>query len=420
MAIPPTSGNSTNVGNMAMRRNGADRLFWPLTFVLALLSIKGVILLLSVKHTSVSSSQPTNSSPHQFSPSPMPQKSRVAPDSSNSPPPPLHFYVVGDWGTGGHDQHAVARAMDAHARHSPPQFVLSPGDQIYHAGVETDVHDPILPDRFDNVFTRKYERLRVPWYMTLGNHDCMGNISAQIAYTQVSKYWNFPAEYYTIDLPVEPSSRDGYPKVDRPASVSNTARIIVLDTCSLVCCADGSKAHQNAKMDFRCDPVIVDNLKQNYDVDARDKQLAWLDRELAVPATYKVVLGHWPVFSFLGNGPSSRLAAALLPRVRRHGVDVYFSGHDHGLQHIHASEPRPPRAPSLPEFFVVGGGGYPLHAKGLKPDADRSTNHLARPRFAHAMFGFADVKVIAGTMHVDFIAAANGSVVYSVAVPLRS
>ena len=53
---------------------------------------------------------------------------------------------------------------------------------------------------------------------------------------------------------------------------------------------------------------------------SKSKQLKWLEKELAKPASWKVVVAHWPMFSFLGNGPSAEMTNALLPMLLRHEV----------------------------------------------------------------------------------------------------
>ena len=44
-----------------------------------------------------------------------------------------------------------------------------------------------LQETYGRVFHQK--SLEVDWYIVGGNHDYRGNISAQIAYTKVSKRW---------------------------------------------------------------------------------------------------------------------------------------------------------------------------------------------------------------------------------------
>jgi hypothetical protein len=48
--------------------------------------------------------------------------------------------------------------------------------------------------------------------------------------------------------------------------------------------------------------------------------------------TWCVVAGHWPVFSFGGNGPTDVLIDELLPILNDAGVHAYLSGHDHNMQ----------------------------------------------------------------------------------------
>lgn len=36
--------------------------------------------------------------------------------------------------------------------------------------------------------------------------------------------------------------------------------------------------------------------------EAKIRHYRWLERELAVPATWKIVVGHFGIFSMMGNG----------------------------------------------------------------------------------------------------------------------
>ncbi len=325
----------------------------------------------------------------------------------------LTFFVVGDWGTGGADQRRVARHMERRAAASTPRFVMSTGDQMYgdsdaaradgRDGV-ADVGDPQFRTKFEDVYGELPHVGSVPWHMTLGNHDCTGNASAQMAYSgrqlphgRGRTRWNMPARYYTFDWALLAAGR----------ASAHVARVVVLDTCSLVCAEDGD-AEDKTKND-RCATVKGGGLS------ARAAQLAWLGALLETPLpttkSFVVVVTHWPVFSVMGNGPTEVLirdVAPLLAGAAGRGMRVlYFNGHDHGLQHfVKAVPPAGSSKRGEVHFFVSGGGGFALHP-ALKRTADgayvdpeggalRSSLNEApglQSAFARACFGFLEVRL---------------------------
>lgn len=173
--------------------------------------------------------------------------------------------------------------------------------------------------------------------------------------------------------------------------------LVVLDACALIC-GEGKDFRCEAAMDqnFRDQPTLIQD------------QLSWLDHILNQPARWKIVVAHWPIFSFMGNGPSAVLDELLVPRLIRYNVQAYFSGHDHSLQHVRL---RSSRKIGGPDFFVSGGGGYRLHPE-LKSDADTKPNKKAKSVFAASTFGFAAVELSRESLILRFIAV-NGSEIYS-------
>jgi DNA repair exonuclease SbcCD nuclease subunit len=50
-------------------------------------------------------------------------------------------------------------------------------------------------DTWDLVYSGSY--LQIPWFVVAGNHDHLGNVTAQISYSALNDRWNFPALYYS-------------------------------------------------------------------------------------------------------------------------------------------------------------------------------------------------------------------------------
>ena len=77
------------------------------------------------------------------------------------------FAVIGDFGTGGAAQMAIARRMCKWRQHHPFDIVITTGDNIYPDGA---------PSRFKSEFVRPYHCLRrrgVEFHASLGNHDAI-------------------------------------------------------------------------------------------------------------------------------------------------------------------------------------------------------------------------------------------------------
>lgn len=70
-------------------------------------------------------------------------------------------------------------------------------------------------------------------------------------------------------------------------------------------------------------------------------------------ADWIIVVGHFPIFSAGENGPTPYLVERLLPMLARANVALYFSGHDHQLEHI---GPSFWPVPTSIDFVVSGAG----------------------------------------------------------------
>ena len=221
-------------------------------------------------------------------------------DSTFLASPGIRCLVIGDWGTGHSLQSQIAGGMQAFARQTHPQFVISTGDNFYPRGV-TSVDDPMFRTIFEDVYTGA--DLQIPWYAALGNHDHFGSIQSQISYSEHSSRWRLPSAWYRFS-----QAHDGV-----------SADFFILDT----------------------DALVAGETRE---------QLGWLNHELeSSTADWKICVGHHPIRSYGHYGGDPTLVREVKPILDRHGVAAYLCGHDHDLQLV--------KAPEDHFVCVVSGGG---------------------------------------------------------------
>jgi hypothetical protein len=281
-------------------------------------------------------------------------------------PEALNFLVVGDWGRNGFfNQREVGQQMGRTGEAIGSQFVISTGDNFYSSGV-TGTTDPKWQRSFEDIYTAP--ALQEPWYVVLGNHDWQGDVEAQVAYTRMSDRWTMPAFYFSVEEAVDDTTR---------------ALFVFLDTTPL---AD-------------VDRPYLYPMSALWD---RSTQLRWLDSTLAAStAQWKVVVGHHPVYvasSKYEDNPY--LLSDLKPIMERHGVQVYFAGHDHNLQHL-----RPEDSPV--HYFISGAGSLTRAVDAEDPDA----------LFALRVPGFMAVSLTPAQMFVQAIDE-HGHIFYFANVPV--
>ena len=213
----------------------------------------------------------------------------------------LNFIVFGDWGRHGErDQTEVATQMATVAGDAGAKFIVSVGDNFYEDGIAS-VEDPQWQTSFEKVYSAA--SLQVPWYVILGNHDYHNNCDAQIAYGQTNKRWNMPARYFQQTHRID---------------ASTAVDFFYLDTTPML------KGYYSEKKTR--DHVATQDTR---------KQLDWFKTALAAStAPWKIVFAHHPIYSGGLHGDSPELIETVLPLLEQHGVQVYFNGHDHDLQHL--------------------------------------------------------------------------------------
>jgi tartrate-resistant acid phosphatase type 5 len=273
----------------------------------------------------------------------------------------LPFLAVGDWGReGGFNQREVAEQMNRVALAIDAQFVISLGDNFYPDGV-ADTESLQWQTSFERIYTGR--ALQVPWYVVLGNHDYHLNAQAQVDYTLVSPRWKMPARSYSLTRRIDDET---------------TVEFFFLDSNPYLTGYRANPAKYRGILDE--DPA---------------RQTAWLAAALArSTAAWKIVCAHHPLVSASStHGDTPELAAAILPLLQRHGVQLYLNGHEHDLQHLQAhgidffcsgagSQTRPTRSDSRTRFSLGETPGF-LTAVLRRDQAElRFVDATGRERYA--------------------------------------
>jgi hypothetical protein len=182
----------------------------------------------------------------------------------------VKFAVLGDTGTGGSDQAAVARQLNAFRAKFPFEFAILLGDNLY--GSEN-------PRDYARKFEVPYKPLldaKVKFYAALGNHDDPNQ--------RMYKAFNMNGErYYTF----KPSLTAG-------------VRLFALDSNYM-------------------DPKQLEWL---------EKELA------ASGSDWKIAFFHHPLYASGMHGSDEILKKQLEPLFVKHGVNVVFQGHEHFYERI--------------------------------------------------------------------------------------
>jgi len=158
------------------------------------------------------------------------------------------------------------------------------------------------------------KNLEVPFYAIAGNHDHKGNVTAQIAYTVLSKRWIYPESYYGVHHTFN-NTNEGTSSLD----------IFFIDTVIL---SGNTDDNEKYGLDEWAQPHGPINQV------AADEQWDWLEKAMEnSTANYLWVAGHYPVWSACSHGPTSKLVSKLKPLLEKYNAH-YMCGHDHCMGHI--------------------------------------------------------------------------------------
>jgi acid phosphatase len=260
--------------------------------------------------------------------------------------------AMGDFGTGRKNQKIIAEKMAKKAEQDPVQFVLTLGDNFYPSGVMS-IRDEQWHTKFEEIYD--FPSLDVPFYAILGNHDHYGNINSEIEYTNISHRWRLPNTYYTFIYPLDEKNSIQFFALDTtPWAISDVQEIL----------------------------VRPDSLKLQ-------DQMTWLKKELQQStATWKIVMGHHPLYSSGKYGDNATLIYLLEPLFIRNEVNLYLSGHDHNQELVKS----------------IRGVHYIISGAASKP---RNVVWRGITQYAAAGLGFTWFRVSHEELVVEFIGSAG-------------
>jgi len=316
-----------------------------------------------------------------------------------------HFLALGDWGgselwpytTPPQIETAAGMSTVASVRNS--SFVVALGDNFYSRGIRPGSSRKAESDarkRFERTFGDAYgddDSLKgVPWYVTAGNHDHLGNVTAQMEFGRIDGRWVYPELFYSIrkDFTVNMASaeddddddgNDDVADIDATTTTTASVEIVMIDTVTLA----GLNTETSSSS-----PTYFDPPPGPADPRLSSSKLEWIDRTLrASSADYLFVAGHYPVYSACRHGNTPYLIKHLEPLLRRYGATGYLSGHDHCQMHI--------RRGGM-EYVLTGtGDGCCYDASNLRklPDDAELMYLLSEDRNPHgARGGFAGFEIV--------------------------
>ena len=300
------------------------------------------------------------------------------------------FLVIGDWGRDGCcNQSVLAEAMARKSRIFKPDFIISTGDNFYEYGLVSH-DDPQFDSSFRNIYNQP-ELINVPWHVALGNHDYGEVVYPEKepgACTHASRVAGECFYGPAHQLDVRLTARDPRWHCERFFSVplaGGNVEIFFIDTTPII------RSY--------ADEVWAINLQQS-----PEDQLRELEARLALSkASWKFVVGHHPIRT--NHRPDHKfedMVVDIEPMIIKYGVQAYFAGHDHNLQHLHNPDTR--------YHHVTSGAGSSIghHFYGHKDSP-----------FQYGGNGFAAVEVNKNSMKVEYMGVDSIDPLFSIDIPMQ-
>lgn len=246
---------------------------------------------------------------------------------------------LGDWGARGffeagvRDAAALDIAPDARCDKTASNLLLL-GDNFYELGVKK-VDDKKFKTYFTNGFqNQNYKSMKM--FPILGNHDYYGNVKPQVEFTKAdqTKRWDMPATYYSKRI--EQNGVSIYILfIDTWALIGGNTPDLSLKKRLLrrrsLLNKDSSSLRELREEDFSPEERV--GIYRDLDSTVDPNQMAFIRSELkssnAQTADWRIVVGHYPLYSPGGHGDVEALQKDLNPLFEAHNVSAYLFGHDH-------------------------------------------------------------------------------------------
>ncbi len=269
----------------------------------------------------------------------------------------LHLLALGDFGTTGKEQKAVAEAMRHYVKSQgiDTKALLLLGDNFY-----SKMEGGLKSERWRTGFEEMYpaDVFPGPAYVVLGNHDYHDNAGGekvQLGYAahRPGTRWTLPAKWHRTDL--------------GPAEEPLVTLIFL----------DSNLPEVSGKKDKKTGKPKASMTRQE-----AEEQQAWFERQLAGKrAPLTLVAAHHPLYTNGSHGDTEVLIDAWGGLLEKHGVHAYLCGHDHDMQHLEIE--------GLRTSHVLSGGGG-ARVRALKSD---------RPvPYGSPVHGFTHIEITPGSL----------------------
>lgn len=245
------------------------------------------------------------------------------------------FFVLGNWGrVGSVNQTAVARLMAAVAEYTPPDFIVSVGDNFLPAGLKGN-QDAMVQSGFLDIYNSPL--LDVPWYAILGNNDYGDGLinMTEIRQCRARSFRKCNPRCCYSPLWQVSNTRDYHGPSNLPerwfCDRTFSLRIpgadldlVFIDTTPLI--------PQYYSRFWALNPGGISTvLQQEGGTEALKEAIIKKVKDMS--AGWRLVFGHHPIFvnGSLEPHPAMKFLTDVF---HDQGVHVYFQGHDLLLEHV--------------------------------------------------------------------------------------